>query len=89
MLFMLINRTRTDLSPEQYAELGRLAQGFYDNIPDGVRLHGDWAANDRSRTFALLEAEDPALLEQIQAPFQGFVDIEVVPVTAVTGWGKR
>jgi hypothetical protein len=89
MLYMLINRTRTDLTPAQYAELGRLAQGFYDNIPEGVSLHGDWAANDRSRTFALLETDDPGLLEGIQAPFRGFVDIEVVPVTAVAGWGKR
>ncbi|WP_162268052.1 DUF3303 domain-containing protein [Thiohalocapsa sp. ML1] len=89
MLYMLINRTRSDLTPEQYAKLGQLAQGFYDSIPEAVRLHGDWAANDRSRTFALLETEDPALLDDLQAPFRAFVDIEVVPVTAVTGWGKR
>jgi hypothetical protein len=89
MLYMLINRTRTDLSPEQCAELGQLAQGFYDRIPEGVRIHGDWAANDYSRTFALLETDDPELLERIQAPFRGYVDIDVVPVTAVTGWGKR
>jgi hypothetical protein len=89
MLYMLINRTRTDLTPEQFAELGRLAQGFYDNIPPGVQLHADWAANDRSRTFALLETEDPALLEVIRAPFRGYVDIEVVPVTPVKGWLKR
>lgn len=89
MLYMLINRTRTDLTPEQYAELGRLAQGFYDSIPPGVRLIGDWAANDRSRTFALLESDDPALLDRIQAPFRGLVDIEAVPVTEVRGWGRR
>jgi hypothetical protein len=89
MLYMLINRTRTDLTPDQYAELGRLAQGFYDSVPAGVRLIGDWAANDRSRTFALLESEDPALLEQIQAPFRGLVDIETVAVTEVRGWGRR
>lgn len=86
---MLINRTRPDLSPAQYQELGRLAQSFYDNIPAGVRLVGDWAANDRSRTFALLETDDPALLERIQAPFAGLVDIETIPVTQVTGWGRR
>jgi hypothetical protein len=89
MFYMLINRTRTDLTPEQYAELGRLAQGFYDSIPPGVRLINDWAANDRSRTFALLESEDPALLDRIQAPFRGLVDIEAVPVTEVRGWGRR
>jgi len=86
---MLINKTRKDLSAEQCQELGELAQGFYDNIPDGVRLHGDWAANDQSCTFAVMEANDPKLLEQIQQPFEGFVDIEVIPVTAVSGWNKR
>lgn len=89
MLYMLINRTRTDLTPEQYQELARLAQAFYDNIPDGVRLVGDWAATDRSRTFALLETDDPALLDRIQAPFAGLVDIETVPVEQVSGWGAR
>ena len=89
MLYMLINRTRQDLSSEQYQELGKLAQGFYDNIPEGLTLHGDWAANDQSCTFALMESDDPRLLDRIQEPFKGFVDIEVIPVTAVTGWGKR
>lgn len=89
MLYMLINRTRKDLTAEQYRQLGELAQGFYDNIPEGLILHGDWAANDQSCTFALMETEDPGLLDHIRQPFQGFVDIEVIPVTAVTGWGKR
>jgi len=89
MQYMLINRTRKDLTTEQYQELGKLAQAFYDNIPQGLTLHGDWAANDQSCTFALMETEEPDLLAQIQAPFKGMVDIEVIPVTAVTGWGKR
>lgn len=89
MLYMLINRTRKDLTGEQYQQLGKLAQDFYDNIPAGVVLHGDWAASDQSCTFALMESDDPKLIERIQEPFRGFVDIEVIPVTAVTGWGKR
>jgi len=89
MLYMLINKTRKDLSAEQYQELATLAQNFYDNIPEGVTLHGDWAANDQSCTFALMEADDPKLMEQIQQPFEGFVDIDVIPVTAVSGWNKR
>ena len=89
MMYMLISHSRPDLSPEEYLALGKLAQGFYDAIPDGLLLHGDWAANDRSRTFALLETEDPALLERIQAPFRRYVDMELVPVTAVSGWHKR
>ena len=86
MHYILINRTRTDLSKEDYQILGELAQGFYDNIPEGVELQGDWAANDRSRTFTLLETDEPELLDKIQAPFRPYVDIEVVPVTPVSGW---
>ena len=88
MLYMLINRTRHDLTPVQYQELGQRAQAFYDNVPDGLTLHGDWTAQDRSCTFALVEADDPALVEAIQAPFRGLVDIETVPVVRVTGWNK-
>jgi hypothetical protein len=89
MYFMLINRTRKDLTAEEFQQLGKLAQGFYDRIPAGLTLHGDWAANDRSCTFALLETSDPALLEHIQAPFRNYVDIEVIPVTPVKGWNVR
>lgn len=89
MMYMLISRSRKDLTPEQYQQLGQLAQGFYDNIPAGVTLHGDWAANDHSCTYALLESDDDQLIDQIQQPFKEYVDIEAVPVTAVTGWGKR
>ena len=86
MLYMLINTSRTGLSAEDYAELGRRANAFYSDVPAGIRLHGDWSANDRSRTFALIETDDPDLLEAIQAPFRDYVDIEVVPVTAVDSW---
>ena len=86
---MLINKTRKDLSADQYQELGKLAQDFYDNIPEGVTLLNDWAANDQSCTFALMESENPELIKQIQLPFKGFVDIQVIPVTTVSGWQKR
>lgn len=86
MHYMIISRTRTGLTDGQMAELGRLAQGFYDRIPPGLTLHGDWAANDYSRTFALVETEDPTLVELIQTPFRPYVDMELIPVTPVSGW---
>ncbi len=88
MFYMLISRTRENLSPEDYGELGRLAQDFYENIPVGLTLHGDWAAQDGSRTFALLETDNPELLERVQSPFRPYVDMELLPVTPVSGWGK-
>ena len=89
MLYMIINRTRKDLRPDEMTELARLAQGFYTNVPQGLRLLGDWAAADGSRTFALMECDDPELLERVQAPFRVYVDMDVVPVARVTGWGTR
>jgi hypothetical protein len=87
MFYMLISRTRQNLSPDDYAKLGRLAQAFYENIPAGLALHGDWAAQDGSRTFALLETDNPVFLEQIQSPFRPYVDMDLFPVTAMSGWG--
>lgn len=89
MLYMIVNRTRKDLGPEEYAEVARLAREFYDNVPSGLTLHGDWAAADGSCTFALMEADDIELLHRVQAPFRPYVQMELVPVHRVTGWGKR
>ncbi|MCG6965449.1 MAG: DUF3303 domain-containing protein [Chromatiaceae bacterium] len=86
MLYMLINVTRSGLSAEDYAELGRRANHFYANVPAGIRLLGDWSANDHSRTFALIETDHPALLTAVEQPFRDYVDIEIVPVTAVSNW---
>jgi hypothetical protein len=89
MLYMIVNRIRANLTSAQMAELGRLAQGFYENVPSGVALIGDWAAQDGSCTFALMEADDPSLLEALQAPFRPFVDMQMLPVWPVKGWGQR
>ncbi len=86
MLFMLINKTRRDLSSEEFQKLGEMAKAFYANIPDNVTLHADWAALDQSRTFALMEADTQGAIEEIQAPFRPYVDIEIVPVRKISGW---
>jgi hypothetical protein len=88
MHFLVINRTRHDLTPEQYAELGRLAQTFYSQPPAGVTLHGDWATLDASCTYAFLECASREQLDAVQAPFRPFVDMEVIPVRPLSGWGK-
>ena len=86
MLVFLINRTRADLTPEQYGRLAELAKAFYANVPPGVSLRGEWAAADYSRNFSLLEAPDVATVERMAAPFREFVDVDIVPVNATTGW---
>jgi len=86
MLVFLINRTRPDLTPEQYGRLAELAKAFYANVPPGVSLRGEWAAADYSCNFSLLEAPDAATVERMAAPFREFVDVDIVPVNATTGW---
>jgi len=86
MLVFLINRTRPDLTPEQYGRLAELAKAFYANVPPGVNLRGEWAAADYSRNFSLLEAPDVATVEAMAAPFREFVKVDIVPVNAITGW---
>jgi hypothetical protein len=88
MQFLVINRTRHDLTPDQYTELGRLAQEFYAQPPQGVTLHGDWAALDGSCTYAVLECASREQLDAVQAPFQRFVDMEVIAVRPLSGWGS-
>ncbi len=86
MHVFLINRTRPDLTPEQYGRLAELAKAFYANVPPGVSLRGEWAAADYSRNFSLLEAPDVATVERMAAPFREFVEVDIVPVNAITGW---
>lgn len=88
MHFLVINRTRPDLTAAQYQELGRLAEAFYGAPPPGIRLHSDWAAADGSGTYAILEVESRALLDRLQAPFRPFVAMENIEVHPLAGWRK-
>jgi hypothetical protein len=84
--YLIINRTRSGLSADAYAELANRAKAFYSNIPEGLVLQGNWSEHEGSRTIALLETDDPAVVEAIQAPFRDFVDMEVIPLVAVEGF---
>lgn len=86
MLFLLTNRTRPNLTAEQFGELAALAKTFYSSIPAGVTLRGEWAATDQSHNYTLLEAPDLATVQRMQAPFAKFTDTVIVPVTAISGW---
>lgn len=86
MLYFLINRTRTGLTTEQYGRLAELAKAFYADVPAGVTIRGEWAAADYSRNFSLLEAPDQSSIERMAAPFRDYVEVDIVPVTAVSGW---
>lgn len=86
MLFLLTNRTRTNLSAAQYGELASLAKAFYASIPAHVKIRGEWAAVDQSCNFSLLEGPDIETVRRLQAPFEAFTETVIVPVTAISGW---
>jgi hypothetical protein len=86
MLFLLTNRTRSNLSAAQYGELAALAKVFYASIPADVKIRGEWAAIDQSQNYTLLEASDIDTVRRIQAPFERFTETVIVPVTAISGW---
>ena len=86
MLFLLTNRTRTNLTAAQYGELASLAKSFYASIPADVKIRGEWAAVDRSCNYSLLEAPDIETVRRLQAPFEAFTQTMIVPVTAISGW---
>lgn len=86
MLFLLTNRTHKTLTPEQYGHLAALAKQFYASVPAGVTIRGEWAAVDQSRNYTLLEAPDLETVQRMQAPFVPYVDMEIVPVVAFSGW---
>jgi muconolactone delta-isomerase len=86
MLFLLTNRTRTNMSPAQYAELAELAKAFYDSMPADVKIRGEWAAVDKSCNYSLLEAPSIETVRRIQAPFDPFTNTQIVAVTAIKGW---
>jgi hypothetical protein len=86
MLFLLTNRTHKTLNPEQYGHLAQLAKQFYASVPAGVTIRGEWAAVDQSRNYTLLEAPDLETVQRMQAPFVPYVDMEIVPVVAFSGW---
>ena len=80
MLFLLTNRTRANLGPQQWGELAALAKAFYASI------RGEWAAVDQSHNYSLIEAPDIDTVRRIQAPFEPFTETVIVPVTTISGW---
>ncbi len=86
MLFLLTNRTRANLGPQQWGELAALAKAFYASIPADVKIRGEWAAVDQSHNYSLIEAPDLATVQRMQAPFEPFTETVIVPVTTISGW---
>jgi len=86
MLYLIISRTHAGLDSTDMERLAELAKAFYASIPEGLTLKENWTEDGGGRTVALVETDDASLVEQIQAPFKPYVDMEVMPLVSIPGW---
>jgi hypothetical protein len=86
MLFLADQSHPPGLGPDQYAELATLAKSFYASIPADLKIHGEWAAVDRSANYSLVEAPDIDAVRRVQAPFAALTETTIVAVNAIKGW---
>lgn len=77
MLFLLINETKSGLTGEDYKVLGGMMEGFYSNIPAGIRIVGEYATLDKKKNFSIIEADSIEKINELKAPFEKYVNIEV------------
>ena len=76
MLFMTIERFKDRDAKAVYhrfREQGRMA-------PEGLTYVGSWIEANFDRCFQLMECDDPRLLQQWAAAWQGLIEFEFVPV---------
>ncbi len=76
MTYLIVEHFRNgDAVPvyRRFRERGRLA-------PDGLKYVASWVAHDFKTCWQVMEADDPALLEQWMAHWRDLADFEVHPV---------
>ncbi len=80
MRFLVHSMQRTGLTDDENRRLYEAMGVFYGNIPDGVTLECDYVRADKLGSYSVLSVPDRATLDQILAPFEGLVNVEVVSV---------
>lgn len=80
MIFILINETKKDLSQADYMTLWNLTKDFYSNIPPGIRMLGDYNTMDKTKNFAIIEADSINSINDMKSRFEKYVNIQVIPV---------
>lgn len=88
MLFLLINETKKELREEDYRILSGIMNDFYNNIPPGIRLVGDYVTLDKKKNFAIIESDSMEKIEELKSPFERYVNIEVIPVEPTEYFSK-
>ena len=75
VLYMVVERFTKGPAPiyERFAERGRL-------LPPGLEYVDSWIDERLERCFQLMEADDPALLDEWTAQWSDLGEFEIVPV---------
>ncbi|MBU0550989.1 hypothetical protein KKF91_21210 [Myxococcota bacterium] len=80
MRYMVVSNQVPNLTQEQNQRLYAAMGVFYNDIPADVTLEGDFIREDRLGSYSVLTVPDRATLDRILAPFDGLVQVEIVPL---------
>ena len=78
MLFMVVERFPAGKAAEVY-------RNFRENgrqQPEGLTYVNSWISVSLDVCFQLMECEDPALLQEWIARWEGYMQFDVIPVTS-------
>ena len=76
MLYMVIEKYKTDAAVEIYRRARDLGRMF----PDGLEYISSWVNLDFNTCFQLMEAKDQSLFEPWIERWKDLVEFEVIPV---------
>lgn len=76
MLLMVVER----FAPGQAASIYETVRARGRLLPDGLVYRDSWVAAGLDVCFQLMECDDPALLQEWAARWNGLIDMEFVPV---------
>jgi hypothetical protein len=81
---MIIERFRYGAAPvyARFRERGRLA-------PDGAEYIDSWVTADLTRCYQVMEADDPALIQEWIDRLADLVEFEIVPVISSVEAAER
>lgn len=80
MRFLVHSMQRPGLTDAENLRLYEAMGVFYAKIPAGVTLECDYVRADKLGSYSVLSVPDRAALDQILAPFDGLVVLDVVEV---------
>jgi len=86
MLFMVIECFK----PGKGDEVGSRFKSCGRMMPPGVTYQGSWLEPNTGKCFQVMEAPNPALIDEWISHWSDLVDFEVIPVvTSVEYWKMR